>query len=485
MEFLVGGVKVEPAVVSVVVIDDSFDNDDLDTNPNGTGSGFTTILQGTAQGEEFDGDLILTGNANWDIASAYSKETVPFFTEQGAKLTFEVTDCYKPDPTGNYRAYLGFSSTNEASFTPNAGDRIEGSGSCGLALWGDGEGPFRWTFYHERDGRVAIDEDTMATYDGGPITIEMTVSQSGWSFTASGGEASSSGTWPAGFWDGRGEAYVGIAVQGGITDMEFLVGGVKVDVFGAGPGGDPGEITKAVRDIYDIHYNGSNWVSSLIATHHGTDYYQYKDPHGNVQLGMDSDGNLFTMWAGYAMGNNGSPQLDIFLSFSTDGGTTWSDKINVTNTLDVDEAIVNLAENVGDELHFACQTIDTYEYLHHRYYVGTLYYMNYVNPAIGTSISEDINVITKYELAQNYPNPFNPKTVISFSLPKNEYVELKIYSITGQLVNTLVDANKEMGSYEVTWDGTDSVGNQVASGLYFYQLETDNFIKSRKMLLVK
>jgi hypothetical protein len=485
LELLAGSIIVESITASAVV-DDSFDNGDLATNPNGIGSGLTSYLQGTAKAEEYDGDLILTGNANWDIASAYTKETIDFFTDDGAQLTFDITDCNKPDPTGSYRVYLGLSSTNECSFPPEAGDRIQGSGSCGLWLMGDGDAPFRWVFYYEQSGRKEIANGTLATYKGGaPLTITMTVNNSGWSFTASDNEGSSSGTWPDGFWDGEGEAYIGVAAQGGIANLELLLGRIKAEVLKAGAGGGESTVERAVRDIYDLHLVDDNWTVSKIATHHSTDYFQYKDPHGNVQIGTDSEGNLFAMWAGYAKGIGSAVQTDVFLSYSTDGGQTWSNKTNVTNTSDIDEAVVNLADQVGDQLHFSYQTIESYEYLHNRFWLGDLYYMNYENPAKNVLVSKDDNVVRKFELAQNYPNPFNPTTVISFEIPKSEQVKINIYNLKGELVKTLLDAKKESGSYEVYWDGTDALGKVVASGLYFYRLESSSFIKTKKMSLLK
>ncbi|MFQ6002214.1 MAG: FlgD immunoglobulin-like domain containing protein, partial [Candidatus Zixiibacteriota bacterium] len=62
---------------------------------------------------------------------------------------------------------------------------------------------------------------------------------------------------------------------------------------------------------------------------------------------------------------------------------------------------------------------------------------------------------------------------------------LKIYNIRGELVRTLVDEPKEAGKYEATWDGKDEDGNQVASGIYFYQLRTNDYCQTKKMILVK
>jgi Carbohydrate esterase 2 N-terminal/Secretion system C-terminal sorting domain len=83
-------------------------------------------------------------------------------------------------------------------------------------------------------------------------------------------------------------------------------------------------------------------------------------------------------------------------------------------------------------------------------------------------------------LYPNYPNPFNPTTSISFNLVKKGRVELKVYNILGQLVATLVDRELDSGAHNYRFDGS-----RFASGVYFYELRTENFTQSRKMVLVK
>jgi len=87
---------------------------------------------------------------------------------------------------------------------------------------------------------------------------------------------------------------------------------------------------------------------------------------------------------------------------------------------------------------------------------------------------------TAYRLDQNYPNPFNPSTIISYDLPVSGYVRLGVYNVLGQLVATLVDGTKEAGSHTVRFDGSD-----LPSGVYLYRLEVGNFIRTRRMVLMK
>jgi len=95
------------------------------------------------------------------------------------------------------------------------------------------------------------------------------------------------------------------------------------------------------------------------------------------------------------------------------------------------------------------------------------------------------NLPTTFGLSQNVPNPFNPTTQVSFALPKAAKVNLMIYNVLGQQVKTLVDAEMPAGYQTVTWDGTDSHGSTVASGVYFYKLRAGDFTDTKKMMMLK
>ncbi len=94
-------------------------------------------------------------------------------------------------------------------------------------------------------------------------------------------------------------------------------------------------------------------------------------------------------------------------------------------------------------------------------------------------------VPAEYTLSQNYPNPFNPSTVIRFALPKEQHVKLDVYDMTGSLVKTILNEAVRAGNKEVTWDGTNSSGTKVASGMYMYRLQAGDFSSVKKMILLK
>jgi hypothetical protein len=91
----------------------------------------------------------------------------------------------------------------------------------------------------------------------------------------------------------------------------------------------------------------------------------------------------------------------------------------------------------------------------------------------------------EYYLSANYPNPFNPNTVIRFGLPKPSEIMLSVYNVLGRRVATLANGHYPAGHHEVVWDGTNLLGVQVASGVYFYRIEAEDFTQSRKMVLLK
>ncbi len=88
-------------------------------------------------------------------------------------------------------------------------------------------------------------------------------------------------------------------------------------------------------------------------------------------------------------------------------------------------------------------------------------------------------------LDRDYPNPFNPNTKIDCALLKSSDVKLTIYDALGQTVIVLVDEYQEAGYYSIIRDSKDRDGQKVATGVYIYHLESVNFVKSKKMLLLK
>jgi ligand-binding sensor domain-containing protein len=85
-----------------------------------------------------------------------------------------------------------------------------------------------------------------------------------------------------------------------------------------------------------------------------------------------------------------------------------------------------------------------------------------------------------YTLAQNYPNPFNPQTTIDYSVPYSSFVSIIVYDALGREIETLISSEKSPGNYSVEFDG-----RALPSGVYFYQLKSNNFTKTKKIILLK
>jgi hypothetical protein len=100
--------------------------------------------------------------------------------------------------------------------------------------------------------------------------------------------------------------------------------------------------------------------------------------------------------------------------------------------------------------------------------------------------NSNINFLpTSYALKQNYPNPFNPTTEIRFDVPENGYVLLSVHNMLGQKVKTLKSEELQAGYHIVNWDGTNDLGSQMSSGMYFYSIQTSEFKATKKMLFLK
>ncbi len=99
--------------------------------------------------------------------------------------------------------------------------------------------------------------------------------------------------------------------------------------------------------------------------------------------------------------------------------------------------------------------------------------------------TDENNIPVDFHLAQNFPNPFNPSTKIEFSIPVTAHVTISIFNILGQETATIIDEIKSAGNYSITWDGVDSYGQKVSSGIYFYRINADDYTDSRKMALVQ
>jgi hypothetical protein len=279
-----------------------------------------------------------------------------------------------------------------------------------------------------------------------------------------------------------------------------------------------GIVTDLTGDFLPVSFSGTN--GSMVEADFDND--------GNNELYIpDSNGNLWVV----------TPQGDITLLDSSDfhllhnfGSTGWEGGTLVTADLDhgpgsdgpdlyyaggVTRTVWDIEYDGGSVINGASYTyysmVDTSdtpgEFIPHRLAIGgdmdgdgnkelvvqavnhpsevpTMYVVEW---GVVTSVDPIItgNIPKAYSLRQNYPNPFNPTTTFSYDLPKSGHVSLKVYNSLGQEVKTLVDKHQAAGSYDFTWDGTDSGGRLISSGIYFSTIEVNNFKSSIKIMLLK
>ena len=122
---------------------------------------------------------------------------------------------------------------------------------------------------------------------------------------------------------------------------------------------------------------------------------------------------------------------------------------------------------------------------------GTI--LHTTNGGVSLVEEEEIDRIpSDYSLSQNYPNPFNPATKIKYSIPQSSNVTIRLFDILGYEIETLVNEEKPAGTYEIEFNSHSGnfrnlpAGRQgLPSGVYFYQLKSDSFIETKKMVLLK
>jgi len=174
--------------------------------------------------------------------------------------------------------------------------------------------------------------------------------------------------------------------------------------------------------------------------------------------------------SGAAVGPNGVVRL------TTDGGDNWFEDPDLTTFLDGEtiKRIFPFSKNYGlvvGENGFDIFVAKDSTYLDSLPLVTNIKYENFT--------------VTEFQLFQNYPNPFNPGTVISFQLPVSGNVSLKVYDIMGNEIATLINEYKPVGRYEVEFTVGQDSSPDIASGIYFYKLQTENFVGTKKMILLK
>jgi hypothetical protein len=253
-----------------------------------------------------------------------------------------------------------------------------------------------------------------------------------------------------------------------------------------------------VSTLLAVRWNGSSWVRSDI---NNADTGSGSTTSGNV-VSYTTFSSFGPFALGSSAGDNSLPvTLSLFKAEPSSGGVSlsWSTQSELENegfylyrraakqASDwqlLTAALIPGQGNTSEKTDYSyfdrlVKAGQTYEYL-----------LESVSLA-GVRVTEKIvevavPVPTEYAMLGNYPNPFNPSTRIGFRLPETSDVTLKIYGVQGNLVRELaLNQSYEAGDHYLTWDGTDSDGQSVASGMYVYLVSAGSFKQTAKMLLIK
>ncbi|HVO72664.1 MAG TPA: family 43 glycosylhydrolase [Ignavibacteriaceae bacterium] len=242
------------------------------------------------------------------------------------------------------------------------------------------------------------------------------------------------------------------------------------------------------------------------------DLYIYKDAYTNIaaqspanKLGVSSGGSYLTsinnndwaMYAGVEFGNNDYPKSPISMELSASSVTSangvvevWLDSIDTGRK--IAECPVDTTGSLTNYKIFRAD-VDSVSGSHDVYLkflgmgTGQLFRMNwfrflsiYDTPTSVEPEKGELKNPGKFELNQNYPNPFNPTTTISFNLPVKSYVHLTLFDILGNVVREITQGNYFQGEHKIELNASD-----LATGIYFCKLEAGDFVKVRKLLLLK
>ena len=199
--------------------------------------------------------------------------------------------------------------------------------------------------------------------------------------------------------------------------------------------------------------------------------------------------------------------FDLWVLKSLDGGMTWSDPVNATNTgwdhytegsyFGPEEMYPHTPAYSDDDNVTIMYQVPNWSFND----IGDPTGADHMNWVYVGQVGEDIEFVydsqldiseqnnnpnpSQFGLKQNYPNPFNPSTTIDFSVPEFSSVNISVYDINGRLVNTLMDNTLTSGTYSVVWNGDDFNGSPVSAGIYMYSLTSGDFSITSKMVLVK
>jgi len=175
-------------------------------------------------------------------------------------------------------------------------------------------------------------------------------------------------------------------------------------------------------------------------------------------------------------------------SFNVNSGASYKiadDNITISQAIVFSDLLITDGDSSNDELVYIIDSLISY---------GEPVPNGLIDPStpdisffstLDSDNEDNLSLPKHFSLEQNYPNPFNPQTEISYNISSASEVQIVVHNILGQPVKILIDDQHTAGNFSAIWDGTNSNGEQVTSGIYFYRMKAGNFIDTKKMLLLK
>lgn len=216
---------------------------------------------------------------------------------------------------------------------------------------------------------------------------------------------------------------------------------------------------------------------------------------GMPSIGSDAAGNVFIVFQGFKGGDvaandpatpdDKNPFGHVY-AVGSSNGTAWSAPKDIYGTSVVGEDVLyaSVADLVDNDLHILVQNDGSpgtwLQQTTHPQNRNYFLYTKVAKSSILTDVRDDEVVTKDFKLGQNYPNPFNPLTHISYTIPSNNLVTLKVFDMLGREVATLVNEVQDAGTHNISFNA-----KNLASGMYIYTLQAGSFSETKKMMYLK
>jgi hypothetical protein len=277
-------------------------------------------------------------------------------------------------------------------------------------------------------------------------------------------------------------------------------GGVNLNEATELPGDPPGwDVTDSWKRVVTVRWTIAQATSVSISIDDGTDAGAYFDNYQNVPTASSTNWTMSNIDLGDVSLPVQMTNMSAQAIYGQGIELTWKTESEVNSTgfhIWKCQSKEGKYERITTELipsHGNSSSANDYSFIDRNVQDGKIYWYKieeistfgeseYFGPI---NVAGTASVPTEFALSQNFPNPFNPETSFTYDIPEASDVSIKIYTLLGKEVKTLVQEHQQPGRYPVTWDTIDDSGQKVASGIYFLQMQAESFRRIRKMTVIR